>query len=345
MRDAPLRIWVLSDGRSGHYNQSKGIVKAIASRQLVISEWIDIKLRAGIFRNVMRQLLNRSESDIPLLLLHEFYKVELPKDTPDLIVSSGGRTSFANAWLARHFQVPNIFSGSLRNLRPDLFGAVLSVLPVPDVPNNIVLPVLPSVVDPELLAKMPVPEKMKKQRCWALLIGGDGAGYQYREVDWMLLAEAMNKLSEKFAIKWLVSTAPRTGQSAEWLLKAYTLETSLLAAHWYSEGSESQLLTYLAVAEKIFVTEDSMTMLTEAICTNKPVYSLSPEAVNSDARYSRSMQSFSAQSTMRRYTIEALAHRPDCLDVSDIPQAENTQREILAEALASLVSKIERHNV
>ena len=60
--------------------------------------------------------------------------------------------TFANAWLARAFHVPNIFIGSLRGLPPELFSAVLTLEPVPGAANNLVLSMSPSVVDPDQIA-------------------------------------------------------------------------------------------------------------------------------------------------------------------------------------------------
>ncbi|MEE9493376.1 MAG: ELM1/GtrOC1 family putative glycosyltransferase [Gammaproteobacteria bacterium] len=338
-KDVPFRIWVLSDGRPGHFNQAKGIVRAIALHRLVMSEWVPLKLRVGLFRNIMRQLLNRTRGPLSLEILAWFYAIKLPDDKPDMIVSSGGRTSFATAWLGRVYKVPTVFSGSLRGLSAKHFSAVISILPQPDIVNAIVLPVMPSMVDPQLLQEIQMPANLANRTCWTMLVGGDGAGYQYQEMDWLLLANMMNKMADRFQISWLICSSPRTGQQAEQCLKIHLNADVVLRAHWYSEDQSSVLLTCLAAAKRIFVTEDSMTMLTEAICSGKPVCSLSPQSCHPDLRYQGSMQQYAKQTGMQRYAIEALATDPERLDFSPLPSAGCTYREQLADQLLPLLKE------
>ena len=338
-KDVPLRIWVLSDGRPGHFNQAKGIVRAVALHRLVMSEWVPLKLRAGFFRNIMRQLLNRTRGPLSLEILSWFYAIKLPVDQPDIIVSSGGRTSFATAWLGRTYKVPTIFSGSLRGLSAKHFSAVISLLPQPDIANAIILPVLPSVVDSQLLQEIRIPEDLQSRTCWTMLVGGDGAGYQYQEKDWILLADMMNKMADSYQIRWLICSSPRSGLQAEKLLINNLHEDAVLQAYWYSEDPSSMLLTCLAAAQRIFVTEDSMTMLTEAICSEKPVYSLRPQYCEPDFRYQTSMRQYEKQTSMRRYAIETLATDPSQLDLSPLPKEGYTYRELLAGELLPLLKE------
>ena len=129
---APLRVWVLSDDQPGHYNQSSGVVSALRHIRPVQESWVVVRLRIGFGRNILRLILNHVRMPLPCGFLKLFYDIEgLPDQGCDLIVSTGGKTSFANAWLARLKNVPNVFTGSLRRLSPAHFSAVFTLTTPP----------------------------------------------------------------------------------------------------------------------------------------------------------------------------------------------------------------------
>lgn len=334
MADTPLRVWLLSDGRPGHYKQSRGIVRALSRLRPVQTEWIDLKLRVGLFRVLLRAWFNHRGASPPLAMLNVFYRATLPAQPPRLIVSAGGRTSFANVWLARHFGVPNVFAGSLRGLRPDLFGAVLTLEPIAGADNNIVLTVPPSPVDADALAGRTVPGCDSAHPCWALLIGGDGAGYRYTDADWIALGRLLVQTADRYGIRWLLSTSPRTGRAAERLLRDAVPESCLAAAAWYGRDPADRVMDFLAAADRVLVTEDSMTMLTEAISAMKPVYSLRPAHAGPNARYRHVMQRFEGEGLVARFDIGELAARPETLEQVRCRPLKQPPLEQLARQLA-----------
>jgi len=101
---------------------------------------VTVRLRIGLGRNILRLILNHTCMPLPSGLLKLFYEIDdLPDQGCDLIVSTGGKTSFANAWLARWKNVPNIFVGSLRRLSPGHFSVVLTLEPTDNAPAHLVL--------------------------------------------------------------------------------------------------------------------------------------------------------------------------------------------------------------
>ena len=57
-----------------------------------------------------------------------------------------------------------------------------------------------------------------------------------------------------------------------------------------------------------------MTMLTEAICSRRPVYSLRPQRALPNRRYQQAIQRFSDQGLLCRYALAALAEQPALLE-------------------------------
>lgn len=302
--------WVLSDGRPGHFNQSRGVIKALSLTRPLQVEWLEVRLRLGLFRILQRELLKHRRTAIPPALLRVFYAMSLPVQLPELIVSAGGRTSFVNAWLARQYKIPNLFIGSLRGLPAELFSAVLTLEPIPGARNNIVLQFPVSEITPEYLKQLAVPARLSTQPCWALLVGGTGSGYRYRSSDWARLGSLLNTLAEQYAVKWLICTTPRTGRAAQTMLKARIDGRHVADSCWYGADSDNKVPLYLAAAEKIFVTEDSMTMLGEALASARPVFSLQPEAVKPDQRYLNALQRYVTRGLLSRQTISELLDNP-----------------------------------
>ncbi len=308
---APLQVWVLSDQQPGHYNQSRGIITALEQVRPLQVHWLDLVLRMGLLRSPMRWWLNRGVPPPPAWL-HVCYRLpRLPRTACDLIVSTGGKTSFANAWLARRLGARNIFAGSLRRLSDDLFDVVLT-LPgfAPQASSQLRVELPPSPMDAPRLRQAGAELRRSLDdghELWALMVGGDGAGFHYRKADWRALAELVNRAAAVFGIRWLFLTSRRTDRQVEQRLKAALNGSRLAAACWYHGGETAEVASFLGAADKVFVTEDSMTMLTEAIYTQKPVISLRPARAGPDWRYAGMLERFAAQGWIRREALATLA--------------------------------------
>jgi mitochondrial fission protein ELM1 len=342
----PLRVLVLSDDQPGHYNLSRGIVAALRRIQPVTESWITMKLRTGLGRNVLRAYLNSAHKPASVSWLKLFYKMNrFPAEACDLIVSAGGKTSFANAWLAQCLGVPNLYAGSLRRLSSQLFSVVLTLEPVQGAAGNLVLDLPPSAIDfdalqfqgQSFLNQLGADE----QRCWTLLIGGNGAGYQYRRQDWQMLARVMTVLARRYGIRWLLVSSRRTGKRAGQVLRG-TLDNKLLAAQsWYDEGDEFRAEAWLGAAERVFVSEDSMTMLTEAIYSRRPVVSLRPQHAAPTDRYERMMQRFADSGYLCRYALTELSQQPEMLESRPCRVLEASPLDGLAVQLGKRLGLIE----
>ncbi|HHH43585.1 MAG TPA: hypothetical protein ENK49_05555 [Gammaproteobacteria bacterium] len=334
----PLRVWVLSDDQPGHYNLSRGVVAALRRLQPVEEYRVTTRLRFGFGRNILRLLLNRVQTPLPYRLLQLFYAIDAPPPAEcDLIVSAGGKTSFANAWLARLRQVPNVFTGSLRRLSPEHFRAVLTLEPPDRSPVYLPLELPPCALDEHRLEQQAARFREQAgpgaQRCWCMLVGGDGAGYRYREPDWRALAKLMQKLAESQGIRWLLVSSRRTGAEAEQRLTGMLDQTVLAAQCLYSRGDEYRAEAWLGIAENVFVTEDSMTMLTEAICARRPVISLRPQQSLPNARYQRMVQRFVERRLIRRFALNQLSGQPEMLGDVQCRVLEASPQERLSQQL------------
>lgn len=315
-QQSALRVWVLSDGQPGHYSLARGVLAALERVRPLEVHWLEVRLHIGLARNVLRALLNRAHRMPPLALLQLFYRMPaLPAGGCDLIVSAGGKTSFANAWLAGRLNAGNLFFGSLRRLSPALFSLVVTLEPLkPAADNNLVLELPPGGLDAQALQRKGQALRQRvadeARSLWLLMVGGNGAGYRYSDRDWRQLGEALNGLAQRYGVRWLVLSSPRTGASGERRLSDAVDRRVVADACWYTGAQPERVQQYLGAADAVFVTEDSMTMLTEAIYSQKPVVSLAPESVQPTARFCSMIAHFEERRWLVRQSIEALS-RPD----------------------------------
>jgi len=310
------RVWLLSDGQPGHDSRSQGIVRALREVMPLDVQTIRLEMRMGLARNVLRFLLNHSGKPRSLKALRLFYRMDsLPAGGCDLLISAGGKTSFANAWIAAATGTPNIFAGTLRRLQPRHFSVVMTLESVPGADNNLVVPLLPTTIDVQHVVEQG--EQLRRQlgdtgqRYWLMLLGGKGAGYWYRQRDWMRIARIMNTLADRHGIRWLLVTSRRTGVVGERMLRRYIDASRLAKTCWSHDGDSYQAEAFLGAADQVFVSEDSMTMLAESMSAQRPVYSLRPEHAHPDSRYEQALLRYVDAGRLCRFALADLVERPE----------------------------------
>jgi len=295
----PLQIWLLSDGAPGHLSQSRGLADAVGRFVPVQVTVVELKVRLRWLKSLGRKLLPLVVGPLAPWLRRQVYAMPLPAGQPDLLVSSGGNTLLASALLAQEFAVPNLYSGTLKGYPHQHYSRIYSVTSL-GVPNNLVLP-LPPV--PENLSK-PLPAA-PADAPWLLLIGGDGAGYRYTEADWRALAAAVNRLGQERGIRWLLTTSRRTGTAAEALLQRLLDPALLVEAVYYGQTPRPVVRDFLARCGGVWVSEDSLTMVAEAIYSGRPVRSLRPKQIQPEVNDDLALASYAERGLLVR---SSLAH-------------------------------------
>ncbi len=105
----------------------------------------------------------------------------------------------------------------------------------------------------------------------ALFIGGSSGAYVFDKAAAQRLAAQAQDLVGGLGGSLLVSTSARTPAATPEILAAgLTCPHSLY--RWTAEAEDNPYFAYLALADQLIVTGDSMSMLTEACFTGKPVH-------------------------------------------------------------------------
>jgi uncharacterized protein len=103
----------------------------------------------------------------------------------------------------------------------------------------------------------------------AVLIGGQNRVYRFGLDTLAVIADQIAALARRHGGSLLVTPSRRTGEAGAALLRQRL--AGLPASIWDGSG-ENPYFAYLALADAILVTEDSVSMVTEATATGKPVH-------------------------------------------------------------------------
>ena len=325
---ALITVWLLSDGAPGHLSQSRGIVDALATRRAVAITTIELKVRSTLWKRIGRIALPRIRDAAGWF--RRIYGVAPPPGRPELIVSSGANTLLANALLARLHRVPNVYSGTLKGYDPAAFDCVFSVVPL-GVACNHVLP-LPPV--PGELAR-PLPAPAGGEPLIAVLVGGDGAGYIFKDEDWQGFADGLAALARREGARLLLTTSRRTGAHAEAVLRNAISDELLADAVWWSQAPRKVMRDFLAASQAIVVTEDSLSMVAESLYSGRPVISVAPAVAQPNANDGAALQGYVERGLLARSPIAGLADAAFPSRTAAIP---DVQAEI-AEVVLSLLER------
>jgi mitochondrial fission protein ELM1 len=259
------------DKKPGHLTKAKGVLKAISLHADLSIQKIPITWKPSCFRNIIPRLPFSSV---------KFCIHNTTIEPFDLLISAGGATEWANAILTKKHNAKNIYLGSNRVCHINNFTILPRVIPSE---NSRVYPLefLPSEFDHDMAAQAAHSELSHfTNRYWTILIGGNGSGYHWTLNDHEHCAQKIAKQAQAAGVKLIVTSSRRTGSAAEQCWEKKLKNSGLLALGlWHTDENKSKHASMAAImgkAEAIIVTEDSASMIFEAIATGRPVATISP---------------------------------------------------------------------
>ena len=310
-----LKIFKITDGKAGHITVTDGVIEAIQKNYQVQIIELKVTLRVKFFLTILKFIFNDDWLSTKIRgfdwLISFFYKnYERPNQQVDLIISSGGDTSFINIWLANVLEVNNIYCSGLRGIKPERFSLIISTLDL-GFKNSITLEVAPTKVGSHTLSNdvvMFCEDKRidKKEKYFILLIGGNGAGYKYRNKDFEKLVKNFMNLVIKNSAKALITTSRRTGMENEKFLEDQfsKYHEHIVYNVYFNQNPEKVVAIYLDLASAVFVTEESGSMITESLFCKKPLFTVRPKQVMDQERYRIFLDDLFSKHRMIRLNVE-----------------------------------------
>lgn len=331
-----MRVLVLKDRRPGHHHQAEGLAAIIARMTDVAIERIDVRPRF-LARNRVRRFALRHARDAARTL-DSLYGIGLEgRPPPDVVTGSGRPTAAAGILIARATGAKFIYSGHLRDYDLADIDLVLVRSSRQAGEPHCVLAPIPTLVDPDAMRH---PRALRSLANLSgaevgLLVGGKAPGYRFAEADWRRLAELVAETGKSFGIRWSVSNSRRTPDVASRLFS--DLEQQGAIAEFVDVGRAGPgSAGALFAGDAVVTTEDSLTMMAEAIAALRPVIALKPASV-ANTSASEEIATMAAMGglailPMRTTTAESFGNA-----LTHLRAAARDPRDALAEAIAPVL--------
>ena len=125
--------------------------------------------------------------------------------------------------------------------------------------------------------------KKDERKIWALIMGGPTKYYEYARENIKAIFEKLNNLNKQNNFQLVVIPSMRTPKNIIQYAKDYFVEN-----HTVIETIDKKAyLSALAISEKIVVTCDSSSMISEAALTGKPIYVANISPKKNDKRFQK----------------------------------------------------------
>jgi len=276
-------IWVLADDRAGNVGQCLGVAEALGRPFTIKSIAYDGWARLP---NVLR--------GVSLLGVAAASRAGLTAPWPRLVIAAGRRTAPVARWIKRQsaaklVQIMDPGPGGRGDFdliavpRHDDSGlAGARVLPITGAPHRVTAAKLAEAAElwRDRFASLPRP--------WvAVIVGGDTRKRPFTPAMATDLGRRAGALAAGGSL--LVTTSRRTSPQAEAALLGTVVEPRFI--HSWAAGGDNPYFGFLALADILVVTGDSVSMACEACASPAPVYLYAPAGwvVDKHARLHRQL--------------------------------------------------------
>ncbi|MFH1516007.1 MAG: ELM1/GtrOC1 family putative glycosyltransferase [bacterium] len=283
MPSSPLNIAVITEGKAGHLSQSMGIVDLIDRKKTV--QTIKVNLESGAEESILRGLTGlHLLLGFPTLVnvwrracgyISKDDLTWLNENKPDLIISAGTIPASFNILMKRIYKCKNIVA-----MRPSLMPMKafdLMVLPKHDIKGNETSNVIstltssnscrPELIKPDGVAFSEKYALQSGEKYWAVFLGGPSKVRKFPIDDVISKVKIIAENARDKNVKLIISTSRRTEKEFESRLKilAVDFKDQIAFLQIYSQMPISTTKGILATCEHIFITEDSVSMVSESL--------------------------------------------------------------------------------
>jgi uncharacterized protein len=273
-----VQIWGLTDHRIGTANQVRGVARhtrfTVAEIALEYTGWADLP-NFATFGNGLRGVQKQIRSSF-----HSPW--------PDVVIAAGRRTAPVALWIKS--QHPSVKLVQIMHPDMALRAFDLVVLPTHDLPEvkpNILTTLgAPHALNDEMLfaARARLPLNVDRfPKPWTMVcVGGNSPSGKFTLHDAEQLVSSLAPVAGEGSL--LVTGSRRTPpaimhHTIEQIRATYPFVT--LDVHMPEQQEENPYHAWLAQADRIVVTADSVSMVSEAAYTSKPVYVFMPSTAAS----------------------------------------------------------------
>jgi mitochondrial fission protein ELM1 len=249
----------------GHLNQCVAFAK-VQNAQFTVA---DIQYKNRFFK-LLTYLLDWLGIYTDLL-----FKCTVPEGNFDLVVAAGSTTAYPLKVIAKRLDVKSVSMMLPSGYRYDADVIFAQEHDTPPVQANIIpIPANFSFVTPQGLYRA-------SKACIGIVIGGDNKVFQLNKE---ILEHQLNTIFELFAgYAFAVTTSPRTSKEIETLLEHYAFDYKVI----YSTNPINPIPDFLDQCERVFITQDSTSMISESVSFGSAFIEVLPLKSERDNKFSR----------------------------------------------------------
>ena len=261
------QMWILMGNKAGDNNQL-----------LALAEALDYPFTVKHMQYRSTELLTNLVLKTTLAGIKKKPSSKLCKPWPDIIISAGRRNEPVAQWIKQQ-------SGNKTKLihvgRPwaalEKFDLIVTTpqYQLPATANVLVIDTVLHRITAQRLAQAEkhwAAELAKYTKPYlAVLVGGSSGAYAFNELAAHKLATEIDKLASSLQATVIISTSARTPEISSNILEQNIVSPKYFF-RWNAEQDDNPYLAFIAVADAFIVTGESVSMLTEACVTGKPIY-------------------------------------------------------------------------
>ena len=257
-------VWLISDGKRGHENQSRGLLRALSAYAETQEVLIDTQ-------NTKASWFDYLNAKLPVQLR------ALPQ--PNLIIATGSQTHSTLLAAGRATKAPTLVIMAPPRGLCHLFDRC--IIPQHDGRKG------KNIIQTIGAMNLVRPAAKKTAASGLFLIGGPSKHHKWNEGG--LVQQIQQILACEPQTHWTLTTSRRTPKSTTQLLQSMSMAGSQLQVTPASATGADWLPTQLAKTEKSWVTEDSVSMVYEALSGGAKVGLLPVPRKSKDSRIIRGL--------------------------------------------------------
>jgi mitochondrial fission protein ELM1 len=273
-------LLIISDGRKGHENQSVALAKYLGMPYDVVK--IDPAF-------VGSKLLGYASDKLKLYLKNFVVEYDIPQKSYSAVIGTGSSTYYAVKYLARMYGAKSVTTMLPRGYRYDfdiIFGQSHDTPPKQE--NIIEIPANFAYVEPQGVYNA-------YGRSVGIVIGGDNGVFSF---DVEQLRTQLDRIVSLFSgYEIAVTTSPRTSKEVEELVASYGFDYTVI----YSQKPVNPIPDFLAQCERVFITADSTSMISEAVSFGKASVEVLPLQSSKENKFDRFIAQLEREGYLHRF--------------------------------------------